>query len=437
MSIPHGSRPRVLFVNRFFYPDHSATSQLLTDLASHLAEMGWDVHVVTSRQRYDDPSIHLASNELFHTVSIHRVWSFHFGRERLGGRALDYLSFYITAGLSMLRHVHRGTLLVAKTDPPLIGVLAMVAAKLRGAKLVNWVQDLFPETAQALGIKMMSGRLARGLQKVRDFSLRCGRLNVALGEKMAEKITSAGVPTENVRVIPNWSDGANVFPVEENKNPLRDEWGLRGKFVIGYSGNIGRAHEFATILAAAKDLRDDKNIVFLWIGGGAQKRWLESRFDELGLRNWLFKPYQPRSSLARSLSVADVHLVTLRPVLEGCVVPSKFYGVLAAGRPTIFIGAKNGELANVVENEGVGYVVEQGDSKALVDTLITLKNDLRLQAEIRTRSRKLFLDRYDRQTAVAAWASALEKVWIESLGSSVTMEPNDVKGSSLEKLDIH
>lgn len=425
MSIPCGSRPRVVFVNRFFYPDHSATSQLLTDLAFHLAELGWDVHIVTSRQRYDDPSVHLAGNELLRTVNIHRAWSLHFGRERLGRRMLDYLSFYVTASLYMLRFVRRGTLLVAKTDPPLIGVLAMVAAKLKGGKLVNWVQDLFPETAQALEIKMMNGSLARWVKKIRDVSLRCGRLNVVLGEHMADKIASADVPLERIHVIPNWSDGADVFPVEESQNPLREEWGLRGRFVIGYSGNIGRAHEFGTILAAAEELKGDKDIVFLWIGGGAQRRWLESQFDELDLKNWLFKPYQPRDLLAQSLSVADVHLVTLRPALEGFVVPSKFYGVLAAGRPTIFIGAKNGELTAIIKKERVGYVVEQGDGPALAKVLIELKNNVALQAEIRSRARKLFLERYDRHRAVAAWDAALEKVWMEDLDSPVGLESKE------------
>ena len=412
MPVLQGSRPRVVFVNRFFYPDHSATSQLLTDLASHLAEEGWDVHIVTSRQRYDDPSVHLAGNELLHTVNIHRAWSFHFGRARLVGRMLDYLSFYVTASWYMLRYVHRKNLLVAKTDPPLIGVLAMVVAKLKGAKLINWVQDLFPETAQALEVRMISGRFARWLQKVRDIALRSGRLNVVLGDHMARKIISAGVSLERIHIIPNWSDGASVFPIEESQNPLREEWGLRGKFVIGYSGNIGRAHEFGTILAAAEKFKDDKDVVFLWIGGGAQKRWLEFQFDELGLKNWLFKPYQPRDLLAQSLSVADVHLVTLRPALEGFVVPSKFYGVLAAGRPTVFIGARDGELANIIKREGIGYVVEQGDNAALVNVLAELKNNVGMQTEFRRRARKLFLEQYDRHKAVVAWDSALERVWI-------------------------
>jgi colanic acid biosynthesis glycosyl transferase WcaI len=141
---------RVVFVNRYFYPDESATAQLLSDLAFGLAEHGFDVHVVCSRQLYGAPEAQLPAEEAVRGVVIHRVWTTRFGRRRLLGRALDYVSFYITCAVELLGLLRRRDVVIAKTDPPLISIVAALAARLRGAVLVNWLQDVFPEVASQL-----------------------------------------------------------------------------------------------------------------------------------------------------------------------------------------------------------------------------------------------------------------------------------------------
>src|SRR5713101_3363648 len=136
---------KIVFVNRFFYPDQSATSQLLTDLAFHLAKTGVAVHVVTSRQLYGNSDALLSSKDNICGVRVTRVWTTRFGRQNLPGRTLDYLTFYLSAARSLFALLKPGNVVVAKTDPPLISVVAAMVAKIRGAKLVNWLRDLFPE----------------------------------------------------------------------------------------------------------------------------------------------------------------------------------------------------------------------------------------------------------------------------------------------------
>src|SRR3954464_7677787 len=181
------TRP-VLFVNLFFHPDHSATSQMLSDVSFHLAERGWTVEVVTSRQRYDDARATLPARETVCGVSVRRVWSTRFGRGFLPGRAIDYATFYVSAFFALLRVARCDSTIVALTDPPLISVVAALAAMLRGAKLVNWTQDLFPEVAEALGMRAL-----RILRRARDWSLRRAHANVALGETMAARLPNAVV----------------------------------------------------------------------------------------------------------------------------------------------------------------------------------------------------------------------------------------------------
>ncbi|MBV8516518.1 MAG: glycosyltransferase family 4 protein [Acidobacteria bacterium] len=365
---------RVLLVNRYFHPDHSATSQIASDLAFHLAARGHEVTAVTSRQRYDDARAGLASRESVQGVRIVRVWSTRFGRGGLAGRALDYLTFYASAFFAMLRS--RDAIIIAMTDPPLLSVVAALA----GRRVVNWVQDLFPEVAEALGI-----RAPRVLRRLRDWSLRRARTNVVLGDLMAARVP-------NAVVIHNWADAA-LAPI------VHDD----ARFSVGYSGNLGRAHEFDTMLAAARMLPD---VQFVFTGGGAQ---LDAVKRAAGA-NVTFRGYAPREELSASLSSVDAHLVSLQPSLEGLIVPSKFYGILAVARPVLFIGARDGELARIIDAHRCGFVVAPGDAEGLARAIRTLAADPEAAAEMGRRGRELYLARFAPEHAFAAWERVLEAV---------------------------
>ena len=316
---------RIVCLNRYFFPDHSATSQMLGDLAFHLARSGYGVHVFASRQRYDDPQAKLPEIETVRGVSICRLSSTQFGRSALLGRGFDYLTFYRSVWRAVLAKTQPGDILVAKTDPPLLCIPAMQAAKRRGLRLVNWLQDLYPEVAARLDVPLIKGPLAGGLLRLRDAALRAAEVNIVVGERMAEIVRARGIAPERVQVIPNWCDNEEIRSVLPLDNPLRRSWGLDDRFVVGYSGNLGRGHEFATILGAAERLRNEPRIVFLFIGGGNQLDELARRVHERKLdQQFRFLPYQDRAALSYSLSVPDVHWLSLKPELEGLIVPSKF-----------------------------------------------------------------------------------------------------------------
>lgn len=405
------SVPRIIFINRYFHPDHSATSQMLSDLAFFLAEAGVEVCVVTSCQRYDDAAAILPARERIDGVGVHRVRTTRFGRDRLLGRAFDYATFYLAAGWRLWRIAHAGNVVVAKTDPPLISVVAALVACRRGARLVNWVQDVFPEVAEALGVRALIGPQAGLLRWLRNRALRSAAANVVLGERMAEVVARAGAHADGIRVIPNWADMEAIRPVAVADNPLRRAWGLEGRFVVCYSGNMGRVHEFDTILDAAQHLAGKAtSIVFLFIGGGAQRRMVEDEAHRRALPNVQFRPYQDRAGLSSSLGVGDVHLVSQRPEVEGYVFPSKLYGILAAGRPLVFIGDPAGEIGALVTREGIGFAVCQGDAPGLADQLLRLAGDPALREAMGARARALLCERYDKTIAFKAWLGLLREL---------------------------
>lgn len=367
------TRPRLVFVNRFFYPDLSATSQILSDVAFDLADLGWPVRVITSAMRYDRPGDRLKPRETVNDVEIIRVATSRFGRDRLAGRAADFASFYATASLAALRHVEAGDILIVKTDPPLLSVPLGAAARLRGARLVNWLQDLYPEVAAELGIGPARGAAGRALTGLRNRALMRAELNIVIGSRMAERLQELGVAAERIQLLTNFADAEAIQPVAREANPLRAEWGFDADdFVIGYSGNLGRAHDLETVLGAAAALKDEKRIRFLFIGGGTLRAELTHRIKALGLANVTLKPYQPREQLSHSLSVPDLHWLSLKPELEGLIVPSKAYGIAAAGRGMIFIGDRDGEIARLLDTHDCGEHFAIGESDRLAGRLLDL-----------------------------------------------------------------
>ena len=432
---------RVIFLNRYFYPDHSATSQMLSDLAFFLAGAGHEVCVITSGQRYDDAAALLPAQERVHGVEVFRLRTTRFGRDNLVGRAADYMTFYLAAGWRLWRIARAGDVVVAKTDPPLISVVAGMVARWRGARFVNWVQDVFPEVAEALGVRAVAGPQAGLLRWLRNGALKHAVATVVLGERMADVVARAGAEARRVHIIPNWADMAAIRPFAAADNPLRREWGLERQFVVCYSGNMGRAHEFDTILDAAELLHAEERLAdsepiadsqtsgkataprsrrraylqaikvrFLFIGGGPQRRAVELAAQRRGLANVLFRPNQDRAGLSLSLGGGDLHLVSLRPEVEGYIYPSKLNGILAAARPTVFVGDPKGEIALLVEREGVGVAVRQGDAEDLADKISQLAGDAARREEMGRRARALLCERYDKSIALKAWLVMLESL---------------------------
>jgi len=399
---------RVIFVNRFYRPDSSATSQILTTLAESLALAGIDVCVITSRQLFQHADAALPKHERIADVEVWRVWSTSFGRAtRL--RALDYFTFYLTALAKSICLCKRSDILVAKTDPPMLSVPLAVAANIKHAQLVNWLQDLFPEIAIRLNVPFIQGRLGRILIRVRNWSLKRASQNVCIGTEMAKAV--ADIAGGKTVVIPNWADGREIQPIPRHENSLRQKWGLNDKFVLGYSGNMGRVHELETILRAAARIRHRDDVAFLFVGDGNQRKILEERANSAGLTNVFFQPHQPQENLPLALSLPDAHFVTLRPEMEGLVVPSKLYGVMAAGRPIIFIGDPTGEVAQVIcSGQPCGMVAAPGNVDELVSHIEHLIAHPSQVAAMGVAARRLFESNYDITRSVDSWRRAIGRV---------------------------
>ena len=393
---------KIVFFNRFFFPDTSATSQILSDLAFHLAQRGLEVHVVTTG---GDGRV---GEETIRGVRVHRVATGNTATHGLVPRAAAYARYYVGARRAALRLIAPGDVVVLKTDPPLLPAAMTALAKRRGAQVFIWLQDLFPEVAKAYGVRGLAGPVYALLRRMRDRALRKADGVVAISESIAQRLRTV-VPAQRLHVIHNWAHGEELRPRADAGRDLRIQWDLRDAFVVAYSGNFGRVHEFDTILDAARVLQDQEDVVFTLIGRGPRLAAVKERAARLALRNVRFEDHQPRERLAETLGVADVHLTVLDPRFEGLVHPSKLYGVMAAGRPTLFVGDVTGETARILRESDSGSAVATGEASGLAAQILRLRDAPAEVKRLGDNARRAFEERYDLPLAMARWEALLAR----------------------------
>ena len=400
-------RPSILFVNQHYWPDVAATGQQLTDLAEHLAADGLDVHVLAGAGGYGRGPRGDARAEVHHGVTVHRVRTTRFGRARHVGRIVDYASFYAGALAHVVRR--RYDLVVYLTTPPLLPVLGAAVRRLRGSSYGVWSMDLHPDAEVALGMIEEGSPLARALHALNDWGYGRAEFVVALGPHMARRIAAKGVEPGRIREVSVWGGRDEVTPIAPEDNPLRAELGLEGKFVVMYSGNAGLAHRFQEVMGALVELRDHERIEFVFAGGGPRRAGLEAFAQTNGLTNVRFLDYFPRERLAEALSLADVHLLTLRTDMAGIAVPSKLFGAMAAARPTAVVAPAASEPADIVETHAVGVVVLPGEPM-LAGYLAYLAERPEEVARMGAEARRVFLESYEREVCCGAWAEIIAGV---------------------------
>lgn len=242
---------------------------------------------------------------------------------------------------------------------------------------------------------------------------------VALGRCMRDRLLAKGADPARLHVIGVWSDEAEIAP-GRRENPFRSRWGIGDRTLVMYSGNFGLGHDVETFLKAAERLRGDDRVRFAFIGGGKRKPEVDLFVREHGLSGCIVEGHQPREALGDLLTAADLHLVTIRPGVEGIMVPSKFYGILAASRPAILVGAEEGEIAQTIVEERCGAIVPVGDDKALADAILRRVEDPSLAKAEGSRGRAALELRHARRVRCEAWRTLLESLVAEHAPSAAT-----------------
>jgi glycosyltransferase involved in cell wall biosynthesis len=405
-------KPSILFVNQHYWPDVAATGQILSDLAEHLVGKGFDVGVLCSQGAYEGGRLDAPPREIRRGVRVRRLPSPALGRRRHGGRLLEYVAFLAQVA-ARLTTGRRRDLVVLLTTPSMLPVSGWIAGLLRGRRYAIWSMDVHPEVEVALGI--LPRWIARALGPLDRASHRRAEFVVALGPRMKERLVDKGIAESVIRTIPVWSHDVEPDGAGRAGNALARELSIGDEFVVMYSGNAGLAHRFEEVLQAIDRLAGDQAMEFVFVGGGPRKGEILARAGRN--RNFRYLDYRRRRDLADSLTLADVHLLTLRGDMAGLVVPVKLYGIMAAGRPVVMIGPRRSESGRTIEEAGIGHVIdpaEDGPSAAdlLVETLRALRADPDARRRMGERARDAFRARFERGVCCAEW----EQVIREAMG---------------------
>jgi len=377
---------KILLLNQFFWPDSAATSQLLTDLARGLASRGHTVYAISADGGY---AISAAGDPP--PVEIHRVKALPFVRGKVG-RVLSYLSFFLSAAVRGLT-LPKPDLVLTLTTPPLLSLLGTLISTLRGSRHFIWEMDVYPDVAIDLNYFKAGGLADRLTGLLADLSRRRADGIIALGECMKQRLVRRGLDPRRISVADNWADAEAIQPLPRPGDP--------DQLVLLYSGNLGLAHDLDTLTESMRQLRDDSRFHFLFVGSGGRRQELASFCQTHSLSSVELRPYVQRDSLSESLSAGDIGLVTQREACCGSVVPSKVYGIMAAGRPILFIGPRDATPARIVERFSCGWHVNCNDSGALTALLKYLAVNPAEVAQAGRRARRALLDHYDLPLGVA------------------------------------
>jgi len=381
---------RILIINQFFWPDTAATGQLLSDLTRVVDPENHVVTVFCGAAQYG--SVNTGSPP---PVEIVRLGRIDFSRVRLR-RLLSYGSFFLGAAVRAVR-TPKPDIVLTLTTPPLVSLLGTLVKQLRGVRHFVWEMDLYPDIAVDLRVLRPRSLTTKLIGWLADFSRKRADGIIALGEDMKARLVARGISEEKIVVAENWADGDEITP-----HPFQD-----GPLVVHYSGTLGLAHEQHTVREGMRRLRGNRSFRFLFVGGGACHPVLEQFCRTHDVDTAEFRPYTKRSDLSANLAEGHVGLVTQIPQTLGSIVPSKIYGIMAAGRPILFIGPRESTPARIIQQHGCGWHIDPGDSDSLVRLLQQLEGDRDLVKKAGARARDAFEKHYEKSIGAGRLLSIL------------------------------
>jgi colanic acid biosynthesis glycosyl transferase WcaI len=397
------SRARIVVISQFFGPDQSAVGQFLADFAGGAAAAGHDVTVICGANDYAAGDV-AARNDLgeksesaaeFGTgggaIRVARVRTAAFSQSKMR-KLLSYATFYAGAVWRALS-IARPDVVVTLTAPPGLAWIGWLAQRVRGCRHVAWEMDLYPDIAIALDIPV-----AAWTARILDFPRGRADMIIAPGDCMKTRLLQHRIPEDQISVAENWADGVTIFPQPLPKlPPMR----------ILYSGNLGLAHDVATIRAVMEHLADRPDFFFVFAGGGLARRELMEFCQECGIRNISFQGYARLQDLGASLADCHIGLVTQKPATLGAIVPSKIYGLMAAGRPVLYIGPASATPAVLIKKFDCGWHFDCGDEAGVAALLLRLIENPEELHRKGQNGRNAFIESYDMPVGVARVMQAM------------------------------
>jgi glycosyltransferase involved in cell wall biosynthesis len=408
------AHPRLLVICQLFYPELISTGQTLTELVEKLAELGVEIEVLCAPHTVLDNKARVARLLIYKGITIRRVWATRFPKLNLIGRIANQATFAFSVFTHLLIHSINNPVLVL-TNPPFLAPICAFVSKLKNAPFIYLIFDVYPDTLVNLGVLKPSSLIIKVFELLNRFSFNRASTIVVIGRCMKEIIAQKAGPlnSDKIRFVHMWSDDQFITPLSRINNPLAKRWGLKNKFIVTYAGNMGRFHDIETIMDAALLLdktHEYKDILFLFVGKGHKKKWAIEFKKINNMGNVDFQEHVDKKDLPYMLTCADLSLVSLVPGQEGLSVPSKAYGLMAAGVPIIAIMSDRSEVARVIKEENCGLSVRPGDAHGLVKSIMQLYADRECLEQMGRNGRKAIDEKYNLSAASLAYRDIISTI---------------------------
>ncbi|MBZ5696701.1 MAG: glycosyltransferase family 4 protein [Acidobacteriia bacterium] len=359
----------ILLLNEYYPPDTSATAKMAAQVAETLAQRH-KVTVVAGRPSYDPDEFYpfaFLRRDTRNGVVVERVGSTAYPRHQMRRRVSNYLSYLALAVPRAL--AIRPDVILAMTDPPVAGIAGAFVARLAGRPFVYNIRDMYPDMAIG-GDIVRPSRWVERWEKMHRSALKQAARVIVLGDDMRDRILAKGVAPERVVVVRDGTSFPASMPAQDD--PIVREIRSGFPFVVLHAGNLGFYGAWGTLLKAAEILRNE-NVGLVFIGDGANRAALEAAAS--GSPNVRFLPFRPVEQVPHVMMAGDLHIVTVRRGLEGVVVPSKLYSILAAGRPVLAVAARESDAARIVIESGCGLAADPDDPAAVAAAIRELRGD--------------------------------------------------------------
>lgn len=403
----------ITVLSQLYYPELISTGQIMTELCEDLAKKGCHVRVICAPPTLVDQKSQISKTMVVNNVSIQRVWSTRFPKLSFYGKLINHLSFFIAIFFNLVLSRQKSIRIVF-TNPPFLAIIPALLRFFGGSPFIYTIYDVYPDTANHLGVLSAKNPITWIWRKLNQFVYSQASYIVVIGRCMEGVIKKELSTTQQnkLRRIHIFNDEKQLIKSIPNlkKNPLIERWNLKNKFVISYSGNMGRFHDMETIMSVVELLQPYEDIVFLFIGEGYKKKQIMKFAAEKNLKNCQFHGYVDREELGASLSLAQIGLVSLLKNQVGLSVPSKAMGLMAAGVPIVGILPKQSEIALIINEEACGYVCDNGAVADVKKSLLALYNDAKLQQEMSERGRKALCEKYSLNAAANAYKDLINSI---------------------------
>ncbi len=398
-SVMRSGSPKLLVICQMFYPELISTGQTLTELCEELVKLGVEIEVLCAPMTLMDQRTRVLTELVHNGIRIRRVWSTRFPKLNLVGKIINHLTFGVSVSMYLFARLFQKKAsipILIPTNPPFLGGICAFFRFLGGAPFIYLVFDVYPDTVVNLGLLRSSHFITKLWNRWNMFTFKYASIIVVIGRCMKTLIEKkiALKDSSKMRWIHVWSDDTRIQSATSGENPTIKKWNLHGKFVVCYSGNIGRFHDMETIMEAVKALNSHPEILFLFIGEGYKKKVIIDYALKYGLTHCQFHSYVPREELGSVLSCSNLGLVSLLPGQEGLSVPSKTYGLMAAGIPVIGILPEHSEIAVMIREEKCGIVIRPGDTEGLVQTILSLYTDHKQRQVMGQNGKKAIAEKY-------------------------------------------